>query len=660
MLLNNDFDGNQENVFRLPRTDGGELRFDPTDPSLMRTNSGVEIPSGDYCQYVSGTRHPRFSELHALTMQAGPGSIMLPCSLLLVNDNLRDPLAREGVYGQDLVWQNELRAMHTMVLGPTGTGKNTTVIDPLRFSSIADPRQSTISFALKSSDFGVVQHLCKIHDKKLVVFNVGDARRSWSWNPMAIKRVDEAVDVIRRYADSMKNPSSDDSEFWNQWIKTGMTGAWQAGYRSFPEMFRLFSLPTDELIRTLKAHGNPSSQQLAAFLEGRSHNADTVLASIVGAMSSFLSESVMRVMSGSELKLRNLFRKPVCLHVEMSEAKLETLLVLYQMFSRAVTDELIEQAERKPESIIPATLFYDDLPSLGRILTPSRLMTMRSRGIGTVCGVQSLASLESVYGPASRALIDNINTKIILPGGVASDSEFFAHSTGLQMVALPTYENQNPSITQRPLLSGSDIRTPSYQHPIFGMPATFLVGALSFQAYLQRTYEHPAMSAILRQAKGVSGRERLRKKALPLPKVLDGSDSGIASSKVGASNGLPPGITNTVGWSGDQLQELLEKIKKHSLDWDNTTGTARNWWTTFEEENKTRIALVVRLAEELQVRKATVTEFFLSYVYSNTDSIQANLSFMDYTRLKKEEEAKKKKAAADRLKGDGKDGPNES
>jgi hypothetical protein len=192
------------------------------------------------------------------------------------------------------------------------------------------------------------------------------------------------------------------------------------------------------------------------------------------------------------------------------------------------------------------------------------------------------------------------------------------------------------------------------------MPATFLVGALSFQAYLQRTYEHPAMSAILRQAKGVSGRERLRKKALPLPKVLDGSDSGIASSKVGASNGLPPGITNTVGWSGDQLQELLEKIKKHSLDWDNTTGTARNWWTTFEEENKTRIALVVRLAEELQVRKATVTEFFLSYVYSNTDNIQANLSFMDYTRLKKEEEAKKKKAAADRLKGDGKDGPNES
>ena len=57
------------------------------------------------------------------------------------------------------------------------------------------------------------------------------------------------------------------------------------------------------------------------------------------------------------------------------------------------------------------------------------------------------------------------------------------------------------------------------------------------------------------------------------------------------------------------------------------------------------MALVLRLAEELAVRKATITEFFLAYVYSNTDNIQANLSYLDYTRLKKEEERKKKEAA---------------
>jgi hypothetical protein len=109
--------------------------------------------------------------------------------------------------------------------------------------------------------------------------------------------------------------------------------------------------------------------------------------------------------------------------------------------------------------------------------------------------------------------------------------------------------------------------------------------------------------------------------------------------------GLPSGITNTAGWSDQQVSTKLEEVKK-TLDWDNTTGSARKWWEAFENENKTRMPLVLRLAEELQVRKATITEFFLAYVYSNTDNIQANLSYLDYTRLKKEEEKKKKEAAA--------------
>jgi len=46
------------------------------------------------------------------------------------------------------------------------------------------------------------------------------------------------------------------------------------------------------------------------------------------------------------------------------------------------------------------------------------------------------------------------------------------------------------------------------------------------------------------------------------------------------------------------------------------------------------------------VRGATITEFFLAYVYSNTDNIQANLHYLDYTRLKKSTEAEK--AAAER------------
>ena len=104
---------------------------------------------------------------------------------------------------------------------------------------------------------------------------------------------------------------------------------------------------------------------------------------------------------------------------------------------------------------------------------------------------------------------------------------------------------------------------------------------------------------------------------------------------------MPPGITDTRGWDAEQLQELLGNVKT-DLDWEHTTGSARKWWNAFEEENRTRVPLVVRLAEELKVRKATITEFFLAYVYSNTDNIQANLHYLDYVRIKREEEQKRK------------------
>jgi ATP-dependent Clp protease ATP-binding subunit ClpX len=93
----------------------------------------------------------------------------------------------------------------------------------------------------------------------------------------------------------------------------------------------------------------------------------------------------------------------------------------------------------------------------------------------------------------------------------------------------------------------------------------------------------------------------------------------------------------------DEIRGRLKEVKK-GLGWANTTGSARNWWQAFEHENQHHLAIVLRLAEELANRKATITEFFLAYVYSNTDNIQANLFYLDYTRLKTEEERKRREA----------------
>lgn len=95
----------------------------------------------------------------------------------------------------------------------------------------------------------------------------------------------------------------------------------------------------------------------------------------------------------------------------------------------------------------------------------------------------------------------------------------------------------------------------------------------------------------------------------------------------------------------EQIWDRIAALKQQKLGWDDTTGSARKWWEAFEQENRHKPVLILRLAEELAFMEppATITEFFLAYVYSNTDNIQANIYYLQYTRLKKAEDKRKAK-----------------
>ena len=69
--------------------------------------------------------------------------------------------------------------------------------------------------------------------------------------------------------------------------------------------------------------------------------------------------------------------------------------------------------------------------------------------------------------------------------------------------------------------------------------------------------------------------------------------------------------------SDPEIHERLEEVKR-AIGWGETTmGAARRSWEAFEDENRHQLGVVLRLAEELAVRKATISEFFIEYVYSN-------------------------------------------
>jgi len=584
---------------------------------MLQTVDGRENPPSELFSWISGTRHPNLASLNLYLARPEPGSVTLPCSIPLLNRDASNPLQRAAVHGVDLTLQSQERSTHLLVLGLTGSGKNQRVIDPLRASAIADPAQTVVSFSLKSGDYGLVRELCRRSGKRLLVVNPGNACRSVTWNPLATGDADEARDLIRRFSDASRNLQAHDSEFWAQWIRCGLEGCWHQGLRSFPEMLQFFAQPYRQVVQQLQQHNNPGSARLADFLNGNSHNAETVMASILGTLTSMLAQNAVDMLSGNELNLRSIFRRPVCVHVEIPEPQLETHRPLIQMLARCIIDALIATAERCGEGRrVPATLFFDDMPSLGYLLSVERLLTLRSRAIGIVAGVQSIASLELAYGGASRALLEAFVHKVVLPGCAQPDADYFSHCSGSAFVALPTCEGQPPAFTERPLLSAADIRQPPCEHPILGRPATLFLDSSVCQAYLQQAFELPWLQPAVQAAKRVTGHERLRRK--------------MPGQRSGPNGAEPPAVlTNTDGWSTEQLREHLQKLRVLQ-GWLQLSPGARVWWNKLLERHRGRLDVMVRLLEELQQRRTMMQRFYEITNLSGTDDVLSNLHFLDY------------------------------
>lgn len=92
-----------------------------------------------------------------------------------------------------------------------------------------------------------------------------------------------------------------------------------------------------------------------------------------------------------------------------------------------------------------------------------------------------------------------------------------------------------------------------------------------------------------------------------------------------------------------KASELLKGVQVPG--WASATPEAKQWWTRVTQETSERPAVLLKLIEEIQKRKATLDELFLAAAYSDTDDARAHLYFLDYSRLR-DEEANKKRAAA--------------
>jgi len=579
-----------------------------------------------------------------------------------------------------IVLPAEERNRHVLIVAKTGGGKTTKLILPILYNDCMSRSRSTIVIDSKPEMWRKLAAMTKKYnpEKKILLFNPLDTVRSLSWNILG--KIEDQTDAkliantIIMATDPPAGTKSDSPFFRNNAlailtaVMVGLLEDQKAGKDKL-SMPRIHQIVQGGGIRYLcdwLASNEVARRTTQTFIDlarSGSQNADTIMSELSMRLSAWDLPDIRATTSMEELDLECLIREPTLFIVEFSEADLEMLRPMANVIVVELLRFLTKRAEKEGSKLPrPVSLVIDEFASaLGRLPDIHvKLNTLRSRNISIVAAIQSTSQVKANYETHADSVLAGFSTKIFMPPLDQPDSELASKDTGQMTIRFKTastgtnrkiiewFASRNVSsqeqVQQRAVLTPDEIGRPADNICTFFMPNTSV-----FQGHLVPYYQIPEMLRRIDEFNKADLELKLRESPIEyseseLRSVGSGGAAGGGGSSYSGAGGLPPGITNTKGWSDEKIRSLLEETKK-KLDWDNTTGSARKWWEAFENENKHRLALVLRLAEELSNRKATITEFFLAYVYSNTDNIQANLHYLDYTRLKKEEEKKRKEAA---------------
>ena len=386
-------------------------------------------------------------------------------------------------------------------------------------------------------------------------------------------------------------------------------------------------------------------------METGNMNAMTI-ASTNSEATSFIDD-VAPFLSNPELNLEKFANDGGCLVVEIDQYDVDRLRPIITLFLGRLIATLQKKACVSATGRLPnkTVIIIDEIAAAGAVPgIGGALHTGREGNLCFVAGAQSISQLPAIYGGHADLVLSGFQTQIALGGGLdPATAEYFSRRSGVATIAIPTFlQDLNDQdgdtatartwqMAPRPVLLPSDIASPN-RHPLLGHPATVILGDGSippFQVYLSAAYENGSLARLMEQVDVQTTDDDLRKHPLRAEPLT-------VETMVDTESQFP--FSDTTGWSRERIRQRLDDVMQ-KIEWSNTTGSARKWWSEFQLENRQKLSLILRLAEELASRNATVTEFFLAYVYSNTDSIQANLLYLDYTRLKKEHDRTRKEQA---------------
>lgn len=585
------------------------------------------------------SRRPRAADLQALlplesappmATERMPHTIALPGAFAVVAD--ADAERHRLLGPARFVLAEELLNRHWLWIGPPGTGKTSQGLMPLIGSLLADTGRSVIVFDPKGDQYGVVRDLAVAAGRparRVLRLNLTDPAGSIGWNPLrrGLTRT-EALGVASTLVTASDNRLTHESPFWRN-VSIELVVDILLGLDSdedealtLPRVLEIVNLPRDQLLLWLKAH---DVHKFAAFLESGSQNAETCLADTGMRLLALFDLDLCAVLSTGELNIADLFRRPTVLVVEMSEARIERLRPIFNMLVQQILDQAITVTETRADARLPfpVSLVIDEFGSaIGAIPRfPIYLNTLRSRRVGITAAVQSLSQIQSLYAADAGAVLAGFSSKVFFPNCELDDAEVASRCSGTMAVAVPAPEGQATWAVRRVFLT-EEIARPR-PHPVLGRPVTMLVAdAPVMQCYLIPSYRQPRFREVLQRHQLRRHRSRRR-----TPLIYTPSADGIGSGR----------FTSTVGMTATQITVLLGDAEAR-IDLGRASLTAQEFWTGMRASNRRALGNVLRLAEEIAAREATVETYHRALRECGSMAAEVVLKYLDYTSARRRHE----------------------
>ncbi|MFN9719848.1 MAG: type IV secretory system conjugative DNA transfer family protein [Planctomycetota bacterium] len=391
----------------------------------------------------------------------------------------------------------------------------------------------------------------------------------------------------------------------------------------------------------------PVLAKFAGYVRSENKNAETVV-SAIGECTAFIDE-IHEFLGQDEFRCSSFVQDGGLVIIEIDQGDVRRLRPVVTLLLGRLISALQRCAAETGTGSIPhkTLIIIDELMASGPLPgLAEALHTCREQGFSFVAGAQSLSQLCTIYGAESwQSVLDGFQSQIAMGGALdPATAEWFSQRTGIGTMGIPgVYEEEQSrgelvfsnewKLAPRPVLLPDEIASPN-PHPELGMPSTIISGdgkTRPYQAYLTPCHKEGALARMLEEAELQTYDDDLRRK--PLKKFGD-SHTRVSSSSIGPASEVEMsrrGISNSKGWTAADIDYRLKQVLSN-LQPSRASKAARDWWTEFAEANPS--SLTLRLAEEIHLRQATLEEWYLASVASESEALPVGLAYLDYLKAK--------------------------